>query len=93
MVQNTPLEKLIDNPLLSWEVLTTEGVEAVYRDNSLLEQLIIKDQPIQPGTPVIFHLSGGGCNNLGFQLVLIKKTLSRIHEPVEHWDRAVSQLH
>jgi hypothetical protein len=46
VIRDTPLEKMIKNPLLSREVLTTEGIETVNGDDSLLKELVIKDQPI-----------------------------------------------
>jgi hypothetical protein len=93
MIRNTLLKEMVENPFFSREVLTAERVKTMDRDNNLLEKLIIKDQPIQPGMTVILCLSSGGSYNLGFQSVLTKKTLSRIHGPVEHWDRVVPQLH
>jgi hypothetical protein len=50
---------MIEYPLLSREVLTTEGVESVDGDDCLLKELVIKDQPIQPGPTVVLCLPCG----------------------------------
>jgi hypothetical protein len=55
---------MVKNPFLSREVLTTEGVETVNRDDSLLKELVIKDQPIQPGPTIVLCLSCGRVNYL-----------------------------
>jgi hypothetical protein len=53
MIRDPSLKKMVENPLLSREVLTTEGIEPMDRDDGLLEQLVIKDQPIQPGPTIV----------------------------------------
>jgi hypothetical protein len=37
VIRDTSLQEMVEHPLLSREVLTAEGIEAVYRDDSLLE--------------------------------------------------------
>jgi hypothetical protein len=50
---------MVEDPFLSREVLTTEGVEPVDGDDRLLKELVIKDQPIQPGPTIVLRLSCG----------------------------------
>jgi hypothetical protein len=46
VIRDTSLKKMVEDPFLSREVLTTEGVETVDGDDGLLKELVIKDQPI-----------------------------------------------
>jgi hypothetical protein len=50
---------MIEDPFLSREVLTAEGVETVNGDDRLLKELVIKDQPIQPGLTIVLCLPCG----------------------------------
>jgi hypothetical protein len=59
MIRDTSLQEMIEDPFLSREVLTTEGVEAVNGDDRLLKELVIKDQPIQPGPTIVLCQSCG----------------------------------
>jgi hypothetical protein len=59
VIRDTSLQEMIEDPFLSREVLTTEGVEAVDGDDGLLKELVIKDQPIQPGPTIVFCLPCG----------------------------------
>jgi hypothetical protein len=53
VIRDTSLQEMVEHLLLSREVLTAEGIEAVHRDDSLLKELVIKDQPIQPGPTIV----------------------------------------
>jgi hypothetical protein len=50
---------MVQDPFLSREVLTAERVKTVDGDDGLLKELVIKDQPIQPGPTVVLCLSRG----------------------------------
>jgi hypothetical protein len=82
---------MVENLFFSRKVGTPEGVEAVQRDDGLLEQLVIKDKTIQPGATIILCLSLSGSHDLELQLVSTKKTLSGIHAPDGHWGKATLQ--
>jgi hypothetical protein len=64
MIRDTSLQEMVQNPFLSREVLTTEGVQPVYRDDRLLKELVIKDQPIQPGPTIVLRLPCGRVDDL-----------------------------
>jgi hypothetical protein len=59
VIRDTSLQEMIEDPFLSREVLTTEGVETMDGDDGLLKELVIKDQPVQPGPTVVLCLSRG----------------------------------
>jgi hypothetical protein len=59
VIRDTSLQEMVEYPFFSREVLAAEGVETVDGDDRLLKELVIKDQPIQPGPTVVLCLSCG----------------------------------
>jgi hypothetical protein len=59
VIRYTSLKKMVEDPFLPREVLTTEGVKTVNGDDGLLKELVIKDQPLQPGPTIVLCLPGG----------------------------------